>query len=215
MAGRRRGTGQTPKRTRAVRRGEGQNDTVPGVYQEMLADAATLSPSRFNEDATPVKRRRVGGRLLSKVDGDISGQETEGSLTRVQDTDTDQSSRRPASGQQTYLLSSDDSSDADFDWEEVDLSKNGVRGHAHNDAEDNAPMDIVLETKDMGTSKRTMSRRKAVTAHEREMRLGVHKAHILCLLAHTHLRNYWCEDHQVQVKTLESLYHALVLIILR
>lgn len=173
------------------------SEAIPGVYQEMLADAVSLSPSRFNEEGTTIKRRRIGGRVISRYNGDNSGNETEHTTGPVQDSDTDKANPESVvAKQQTTYNDSGDSTDSDMDWEEVDL----VKGGAEQDVEEEEkPLDLVIGGKELGVAKHHTSRRKANSVVERKMRLEVHKTHLLCLLAYVRLRNHWCEDVQVQV----------------
>jgi xeroderma pigmentosum group C-complementing protein len=76
-----------------------------------------------------------------------------------------------------------------MDWEEVGLRKDGVEETAEEDVEDEKPMELVLDTGDVRSPRRGTARRKPSTAIEKKMRLEVHKTHLLCLLAHVHLRN--------------------------
>jgi xeroderma pigmentosum group C-complementing protein len=173
------------------------NDAVPVIYQEMLADAVSSSPLRFNEEDKAFKRRRVAGRVISEPNGDISGQETEHFTAVAGDTDTDNAtSERAPKRQQTTFVDSDSSMDGDMDWEEVDLAKDRVE----RDFEDEEkPLDLVIGGKDSSAAMSRTPRRKGDALVEKKMRLEVHKTHLLCLLAHVHLRNHWCEDVQVQV----------------
>ncbi|KAG5919299.1 hypothetical protein E4U42_006563 [Claviceps africana] len=46
--------------------------------------------------------------------------------------------------------------------------------------------------------KRQAERRKPLTGAERECRVNVHKAHLVCLLSHVARRNDWCNDARAQ-----------------
>ncbi|KAG5931787.1 hypothetical protein E4U53_001604 [Claviceps sorghi] len=46
--------------------------------------------------------------------------------------------------------------------------------------------------------KRQAERRKPLTGSERESRINVHKAHLVCLLSHVARRNDWCNDARAQ-----------------
>lgn len=173
------------------------NDAVPVIYQEMLADAVSSSPLRFNEEGKALKRRRVAGRVISGPNGDISGQETEHSTALAGDTDTDNATLETApKGQQTTFVDSNSSMDGDMDWEEVDL----VKDNAEQDVEDaGKTLDLVIGGQDSSAAMYRTPRRKADALVEKKIRLEIHKTHLLCLLAHVHLRNHWCGDVQVQV----------------
>jgi len=173
------------------------SEAIPGVFQELLADAVSLSPTPFNEEGKTVKRRRIGGRVISRYNGDKSGNETEHSTGPVQDSDTGKATpEKVVAGRQTTYNDSDDSMDSDMDWEEVDLVKDGAEQDV--DDEEKA-LDLVIGGKELGGAKHHTPRRKADSVVEKKMRLEVHKTHLLCLLAYVRLRNQWCEDVQVQV----------------
>lgn len=98
---------------------------------------------------------------------------------------------------QSQYDESEVSSESDVDWEEVDLEED-VR---MNDGPANA-QELNLVIDDMGASKsdsRQQSKRRQATPAERRMKLEIHKLHLLCLLAHVHLRSHWCNDDQVHV----------------
>ena len=173
------------------------SNPIPLIYQEMLADAVSASPSRFNEEGKAIKRRRVGGRVVSRYEGETSGQETEHSTVPADDTDTDNAILEETGiKQQTAYNDSDGSTDSDMDWEEVDLVKDRAE---QNVEEGEEPMDLVIGGEDLGAAKRHIPRRKADSAADKKVRLEIHKTHLLCLLAHVHLRNHWCDDVEVQV----------------
>ncbi len=175
-------------------------EPIPVIYQEMLADAVSSPPSRFNEENKPLKRRRVGGRIVSRHDGDTSGYDTGHSTAPAEDTDTDRATVEKAStGRQTAYNDSDDSVDSDMDWEEVEIVRDRVGGDTGEDMKAEEPMHLVIDTTSTGIQKRRPSQRRPVSAIDKKMRLDVHKTHLLCLLAHVRLRNYWCDDAQVQV----------------
>lgn len=194
MAGSKRSTARMPKGSDSRPAG---GIPIPVVYQEMLADAVSSSPSRFNEDGKAIKRRRIGGRVVSRYNGDTSGQDTEYTTVAAEDTDTDRAVLKKAvPRKQTAYNDSDDSMESDMDWEEVDL----VKDKAGDDVEDDEkPMDLVIGGRALGAANRPTPRRKVDSVVEKKMRLEIHKTHLLCLLAHVHLRNHWCEDVEVQV----------------
>lgn len=166
------------------------------LYREMLEDAASSSPASFSEEGRVVKRRRIGGRVI--VSG---GHDSEQSSVPAEDTDTDKGlSEKEKCKQQTAYNDSDDFTGSDMDWEQVDLGKNPVGEDMEESDREDKPMDLVLDLKGSTSPRRSIRRRKASTAEEKRMRLEVHKTHLLCLLAHVHLRNHWCNDVEVQVK---------------
>ncbi|KKY14594.1 putative dna repair protein [Phaeomoniella chlamydospora] len=93
------------------------------------------------------------------------------------------------------LIESDqeDEKDEDEDFEDVDLE--AVPTAKGDDLK--GDLDISLKPIDSEKVARS-SQRKAVSAGERQLRLTVHKAHVLCFLAHVKYRNEWCNDIVVQ-----------------
>jgi hypothetical protein len=55
----------------------------------MLAEVVSSSPTRFSEEGKAVKRRRIGGKVISRHDGGTSGHDTEQSSVLAEDTDSD------------------------------------------------------------------------------------------------------------------------------
>ena len=197
MTGSKAGKRRLPKSSDSPRVG---SNAIPVIYQEMLVDAVSSSPSRFNEEGNAIKRRRIGGRVVLRDDGATSGQETDHSAILGEDTDTDKPVLdRAFPKRQTAYNDSDNSQDSDMDWEEVDLVNDRVDDNAEESAGDVKSMDLVITAAGAGTAKQHKARRKGSSAVNRKMRLEIHKAHLLCLLAHVHLRNHWCEDSELQV----------------
>ena len=186
-----RGAGRKSARGRAP-----EQDALPEVYQDMLAAAPISSPTRASEEGKVVKKRRVGGRMVTQgQEHDISS-----TITAPDDTEDEQSHLNhipvPNFSQQTAYNSSEDSSDSEMAWEEVEMKP--VRSVEGNDGEGDEDLNLVL--KDEATdSNRPSAKRKTASAVERRLRLEIHKMHVLCLLIHIHLRNHWCNDEQVQV----------------
>ena len=170
---------------------------VPDIYQEILADTIS-SPTRLGEEGKTLKKRRVGGRIVvreddtrSKLDSDFASDtvgESE-SFLRVADT--------PKLKQQMAYNESEDSADSDLAWEEVNLAE-GAKDEES--ADEDKELDLVLgRGNDRSAEKARSQRRKPITIAERKLRLEVHKMHLISLLVHVYLRNYWCNDHNVQV----------------
>lgn len=197
MAGTKPRKGRIPKGSASPTAG---SSPISDIYREMLAEVVSSSPTRFSEEGKAVKRRRIGGKVISRHDGGTSGHDTEQSSVLAEDTDSDNHiSEKAIPRQQTAYNDSDDSPESDMDWEEVGLRKDGVEETAEEDVEDEKPMELVLDTGDVRSPRRGTARRKPSTAIEKKMRLEVHKTHLLCLLAHVHIRNNWCDDVEVQV----------------
>ena len=173
-------------------------NAVPDVYGDMLAEAVS-SPTRKSEDGPPIKRRRVGGRIVIQNIDDNTSRPPEHSITTVDGNDIndlfEESIPNPQHIEQTE---SEDSADSDEDFEDVDLGSN-VKRHDSSDGELEEPDDLnlVLATDNQKTSRSTQVRRRPITYVERNRRLEIHKVHLCSLFAHVHLRNYWCNDENV------------------
>lgn len=172
-------------RGRQSRRQE-RDDETPEVYREMLAEAEARE-SQESETGRAGKRRKVGERTIIFSHPEPTGQKvnlpgTSGDVGRQIQTAYDSTA----------------SEDSDMEWEEVDIqqaSSNSILAVPYSADE---PLQITLD-RHKDTGKRIVSRRKPVTGAERKLRLDVHKAHLLCLLGHVHIRNLWCNDEAVQV----------------
>ena len=171
---------------------------VPDVYQEMLADAVSSSPTRFGNEGPALKKRRVDGRLvvhgdnaLSKLGSDFASDTAGDSENFLKAVDNAKLK------QQTAYNEFEDSTDSDLDWEEVNLAE-GAKDDGS--ADEDKELDLVLGRDNIRSTEKARSKlRKPVTTSERKLRLEVHKMHLICLLVHVHLRNHWCNDHNVQV----------------
>ena len=190
-------------RTRAIPRHRemgGRSQDVPDVYQQMLADAASSSPSMFSSENRPLKKRRVGSHFVNTENAEASA--TSCATPPVEDVSKNDASRvgtespimRPAIYKS--LDDSDDSDGSDMDWEDVELVPYGELSSPKDEPQN---LDLVLGGNDDETKQTRSQRRKAITGAERNTRLEIHKMHVMSLLAHVHLRNYWCNDEIVQV----------------
>ena len=187
----RRGLGRKSARGRAA-----EQHALPEVYQDMLAAVPSSSPTRASEEGGVFKKRRVGGRMVTQGREHDMGPIS----TAPENTEDVQSDSNhlpiPKFSQQTAYNSSENSSDSDMAWEEVELKPVGnVEG---NDSEGDEDLNLVLKD-EASASNRPSMKRKPASAAERRLRLEIHKMHVLSLLVHTHLRNHWCNDEQVQV----------------
>lgn len=169
-----------------------REDQVPEVYQRMLEEAEARDPDQFRSNR-PIKRRRVGDTKAIPVasPGPSRSPKTEASVPEE------------AQKIQTVYdsITEDESDSEDIEWEDVDVrqpvpepSSAGIEHQANDET-----LQITLE-QEPETRKKTVRRRKPITAAEKKLRLEVHKAHLLCLLAHTHSRNRWCNDDELQVR---------------
>ncbi|KAF2480869.1 hypothetical protein BDY17DRAFT_284955 [Neohortaea acidophila] len=148
------------------------------VYQEML-DEAAASESWHSDSERPLKKRRI-------VTND-SG--TPGSRA------TASSSVRGQRAVQAIVISSDseDDDESDIEFEDVDLDQTTPNGQADDIADVSVTIDPQTTPK-----RRTPVKRRPASASEKAFRLLVHKAHVLCLLAHCIYVNSWCNDSAAQ-----------------
>ena len=172
--------------------------SVPTVYEDMLAEAETSSPSKLGEGERAVKKRRVSGRIIGDNEDKPESQEGFAGDTKEQ-TNTGPYENVNFRLLQTIELESENSSDSDAAWEEVNL-KNDSGVDILDDGEDaqDGPIDLVLDIQTKSTPRKAV-RRKPISAESRKIRLVIHKVHLLCLLHHAYLRNHWCNDARVQV----------------
>ncbi|MCJ1477829.1 hypothetical protein MMC13_006502 [Lambiella insularis] len=159
----------------------------------MLADASS-SPTSLGEEGRSLKKRRVGGRVVMKgAQDELVVQQSAASETAG---DTEGEARKLLkSQQQTAYDDSGDSDGSDLAWEEIDLQD---RLKDEESTPEPQELNLVLGAPDNSSTKISLQRRKPLTSEERKLRLDVHKMHLLSLLAHVYLRNYWCNDAEVQ-----------------
>lgn len=167
-----------------------EDEDIPEVYREMLAEADARAESQPDVEDRPIKRRRVGERRVvpSESKPDEIAAPPESSVTAPEK-------------QVQIAYDSAASDDSDMEWEEVDIEQPSTNlPEASTQAEGtNESLQITLDQPGATTKKSTGPRRKAITAAERKLRLDVHKVHLLCLLSHVQIRNLWCNDDEVQV----------------
>lgn len=170
------------------------------VYNEMLRDALSSSPLPGTIEDRPIKRRKTARGLAADTARNDTTEPSSPAAIAETDMDHEVSVRNPAFGsQQMAYNDSDESEDSDFDWEEVDLVQTADPEQAPSSKDDSLSLMLGGDTKsDLPDTK--PRKRKPVTAAERQFRLEIHKLHVLCLLAHVHLRNHWCNDETVHVR---------------
>ena len=185
-------TGKTPSKS-----------DLPDVYQEMLADVVSSSNLQMDEGGRAVKRRRVGGRILTQSNEKSALNRSDHGSTVADNSDLDELFEDVIPTRQSIVQTdSEDSADSDMAWEEVQLG-NPISPEGTPEPEDGngKGLDLVLKgNKD--EDRATMSgrpKRKPITAEDKKLRLEVHKMHLCCLIAHVHIRNHWCNDEVVHV----------------
>ncbi|KAL4955328.1 hypothetical protein BDW69DRAFT_120878 [Aspergillus filifer] len=178
------GPARGANRTRRSRRGD--DDEIPEVYKEMLAEAdareATSTDAR-----RPAKRFKPAGYRATAAQA----------LSPAQDANQDDPidvDEYAAKQPQTVYNSPSESEESDMEWEEVNLQQPAVPAASF--VTDDEPLQITLGQQE-GQGRRVV-RRKPVTAAEKKLRLDIHKTHLLCLLCHVQRRNLWCNDEDVQ-----------------
>ena len=183
-------------------------NAVPDVYGEMLAEAVSL-PARKSEDEAPVKRRRVGGRIVIQSIDDSASQQPDESISTGNQSGVDDLFGEPRPTPQHIERSEfEDSADSDEDFEDVDIGSNVKQHDASNiEMEEPGKLDLVLGGDNQNTTRSTQVRRKPITFMEKQLRLEIHKMHLCSLLAHVHLRNHWSND--------ESVHHLLKSVLTR
>lgn len=174
-------------------------NVLPDVYGEMLAEAASSSSTRKSEDGRPVKRRRVGGRIVTQGIDDNASQRPEQSISTGNQSGVDDLFEEPKpTPQHIEQTESEDSADSDEDFEDVDLEFS-VKQHdtSEHEMEELGELNLVLGSDNRNTPRPAQVRRKPITSTEKKLRLEIHKMHLCSLLAHVHLRNHWCNDESL------------------
>lgn len=168
---------------------------LPDVYGEMLRDALSTSPPPSGEERM-IKRRRVGGRIVNQGVATELGNPSDQSLSAEKQVDlaTSEDQSRVFQ-QQTAYNDTEDSAESDIDWEEVDLQE--PESKEEDDSVNNQNLNLVLNDDKGAQATRVPPRRRVVTSAERQLKLDIHKMHVLCLLAHVYLRNHWCNDEEI------------------
>lgn len=177
---------------------------IPTVYRDMLAE---VSEHPVEERAT--KRPRTGRRMApATVSSALEPHPRDKIQEHGNDDEDDFEDVLPQSlvgysdGQGDSVVPRQPSveRDSDDDIEESDSDFDIFKFASKNDDE-GLPKDvsIVLEPRSSLSAKRTVVRRKAITKEDRDIRLVIHKMHILCLLSHVEMRNNWCNDAEVKI----------------
>ena len=188
---------------------QASGEALPMAYKEMLADALS-SPTLLSDENQPLKRRRIGGRVVAQKTETSRVYDEDQSLTTASmahDLSID-----PKVQSQTVFDDSEDSVDSDIDWEEIDLAQNtGGDISDKDDGTEDAELNLILDEKHDQSRVATRPKRKPGTTIDKKLRLDIHKLHIMCLLAHVHIRNHWCNDATVHVclHNLEGVYVKL------
>ncbi|KAI7260875.1 Rad4-domain-containing protein [Hortaea werneckii] len=185
----------TPSITRR-RSGRNAKHEPQDPYSDMLAEAAVTDP--VEDVDRPLKRRRIVREV--SLPGKHSPRQPKpengagGGRTATQAVNT-----AAPIGLQTIEASSDsgDDEEDDFAFEDVDLDGPSTRTDEQQHRDDSFG-DVSIQLDQQPLPKRIATpRRKPATAAEKDHRLLVHKAHVLCLLGHCIYVNTWCNDETV------------------
>ncbi|KAK3994538.1 hypothetical protein QBC44DRAFT_348834 [Cladorrhinum sp. PSN332] len=197
MAGKKRSASSandiTPRRsTRASTRSRSKNEAIPDVYREMLVDV-----SNEIKDTRPLKRKRPGEKssVIAKKpiieDDDDEDEHLEFEHVTV-----------PQPTIQTVVRDTDDEDDDDDDdeieFEDVNINKTPASSASATTTQQPKSLTLNLSALMAAKGPQKGNRRKPATREEKERRVEIHKAHLVCLLAHLELRNRWCNDPHVQ-----------------
>ena len=193
-----------PTRGRPQKKEESPNEAgVADVFQDLIAEAATISQASASEDGRPIKKRRVGGRLVvSGGPNELGDSRSQNGAVQGLVTPSEDVERESSSVRQTIYNESDGSEDSeDADWQDVTLAitaetAESMQREPLGDVQD---LTLDLQADQIGLDTSSTNRRKPLTAAERKLRLEVHKMHVLTFLSHVHLRNHWCNDLDIQV----------------
>jgi xeroderma pigmentosum group C-complementing protein len=180
------------RRTRRMPVGIDEDDEIPEVYHEMLAEADARAATQEPILGQPLKRRRVGERVTIIQDNGPKSPEdgTTGLIGTLS---------KPIQ----MAIDSDVSDDSDMEWEEVDIEPRQFaepRPSSHEEKDEVLQINFDQET--TAPRKHVIARRKPLSVAEKKFRLDIHKFHLLCLLGHVQIRNHWCNDDEVQVRDL-------------
>lgn len=182
--------GRARRRTPARWQDDTDDDEIPEVYREMLAEADARAANQQDIDNRPIKRRRVGERTTLPATQPTAVEKAEPAVSS-KDDDADRQL------QTVYDL--DASDDSDMVWEEVEIHQPSNVLQPAQAGDSDEPIQITLNEAIDEPRKAVVARRKPASAAEKKLRLDIHKVHVLCLLSHVHLRNLWCNDEEVQV----------------
>ncbi|KHO01663.1 nitrilase [Metarhizium album ARSEF 1941] len=199
---------------RSSRRRTGSENDEPDIYQQMLTEAGVSAPEHDSPER-PLKRRRPGGSQPKVPRSDHSNEpsrtsaqlDTQKSDGGGDDDDDDEDIEfqdvvLPTPTMQTMELESDDETDEDEDedvqFQHVDFTSSLPDTETAAGKSNNLELNLTAHLSAASLSRRPGHRRKPISKEERERRIDIHRAHLLCLLSHVARRNHWCNDERVQ-----------------
>lgn len=189
------GRPSTRKTRQSTRRREVLDDGIPNVYGEMLAEAVADEQESLG-NVRSSKRRKISEEPPSKIELDFdlfgSSEVTPNTEQRYAIADD-----VPPKLQLVVFDDFEGSDESEVEFEDVELEPTEGEGSTSTKPEQQ-PLKLDLSGTNLEPSRRGVQRRRPVGPAERKVRLEVHKAHLVCLLAHLSSRNRWCESESVQ-----------------
>jgi xeroderma pigmentosum group C-complementing protein len=206
-----------------------EEELVPDVFKEMIReDARRERRNKIKEQEEGCTKRRKLEEEAAVQDETEELQEVPSEKTSPQSA-SKTSVPIPTTEDNDGEEGEDEDSDEDIDWENVDLSaKRELHIPDSNlpaltvrfsvalnivdifqaqaqapvkEPEPAKPAALNLVLHDTAAAKKEGPKRRQITAVDRKTRLEVHKLNLICLISHVRLRNRWCNDTEVQVKT--------------
>jgi len=166
---------------------------VPDIYGDMVAEA--IAEENSEQLATrSSKRRKISEDPTSNIQLDI---DLFGSSQSKEEKTPPQQQEDPTPVLQQIIYDDfEDSDGSDVEFEDVELEP--VQDDIDVDEKpEQKTLQLDLSTAGLDNARSFVRRRRPVGSAERKRRLEVHKAHLICLLAHMSCRNRWCENESV------------------
>ncbi|KAK4189366.1 hypothetical protein QBC35DRAFT_472754 [Podospora australis] len=197
------------------------NDEIPDAVREMVTEVRRAeqqtSSASVDGPERPLKRKRPGQKVIAPTEDDAPSKKPKSSsktaIAKVVSNGVDEDGGDfrfedvaiPAPTIQTMVRDTDDEEDDDdeLQFEDVEIDP-GTPGSSKKSTVPissgyEPPKELTLHlSAHMSAASPRKDRRKAIGREERERRVEIHKAHLLCLMAHVEQRNRWCNDPQVQ-----------------
>ncbi|RYO89416.1 hypothetical protein DL764_008584 [Monosporascus ibericus] len=188
-------TATTLASSRRTRSGPSRND-VPDIYREMLVEA-DVQPNQVPE--RPIKRRRPAQRNDQTLQRATHARAEKASEVDEQEDDENmqfEDVSLPVAAIQTIERDTDEEEEDGLGFEDVDFSAIDLDAVPITEASNT--LELNLSARTAANPRKAVDRRKPINKAEKDRRVEIHKAHLLCLLAHVSRRNRWCNDHSVQ-----------------
>ncbi|KAF7553227.1 hypothetical protein G7046_g7156 [Stylonectria norvegica] len=203
MAGRKRAATRPSTRRNAAAAASSE----PDIYQDMLVEAG-VDVQTGSSPERPAKRRRPGSKREEKApEPNPPIEESEAFRAWLAAGNDDEENDVefedvviPDPMLQTMELESDEDDEDDENdmFENVDFSVPLKDTSSTSQKPKELELNLTAQKSSTAEAKKIADRRKPITKEERELRLDIHKAHLLCLLSHVARRNHWCNDEKVQ-----------------